>query len=100
MQLSELNAVSPIDGRYGNKTADLKSIFSEFGLISARVEVEIRWLQGLAGHPQIPEVPALSDEANAVLNKIVEKFSETDAAAIKDIEKTTNHDVKAVEYFI
>lgn len=100
MQLSELNAVSPIDGRYGNKTADLKSIFSEFGLISARVEVEIRWLQGLAGHPQILEVPALSDEANAVLNKIVEKFSETDAAVIKDIEKTTNHDVKAVEYFI
>lgn len=100
MQLSELNAVSPIDGRYGNKTAGLKSIFSEFGLISARVEVEIRWLQGLAGHPQVLEVPALSDEANAVLNKIVENFSETDAAAIKDIEKTTNHDVKAVEYFI
>jgi adenylosuccinate lyase len=100
MQLSELNAVSPIDGRYGNKTADLRSIFSEFGLISARVEVEIRWLQGLAAHPQIKEVPALSDEANSVLNDIVDHFSEADAATIKDIEKTTNHDVKAVEYFI
>lgn len=100
MQLSELNAVSPIDGRYGNKTVDLKPIFSEFGLISARVEVEIRWLQGLAGHPRIHEVPELSEEASSILNGIVEDFSETDAATIKDIEKTTNHDVKAVEYFI
>jgi len=100
MQLSELNAISPIDGRYGNKTAVLKSIFSEYGLISARVEVEIRWLQGLAEHPQILEVPRLSKEADSILNNIVVSFSEADAAAIKDIEKTTNHDVKAVEYFI
>ena len=100
MQLSELNAVSPIDGRYGSKTADLKSIFSELGLISARVEVEVRWLQALAEHPQIQEVPTLSEKANAELNAIVDDFSEADAEAIKSIERTTNHDVKAVEYFI
>ena len=100
MQLSELNAVSPIDGRYGSKTAELKSIFSELGLIGARVEVELRWLQALAEHPQIKEVPSLSDQANAELNSILDNFSEADAEAIKSIERTTNHDVKAVEYFI
>ena len=100
MQLSELNAVSPIDGRYGSKTAELKSIFSELGLIGARVEVEVRWLQALAEHPQIKEVPSLSDQANAELNSILDNFSEADAEAIKSIERTTNHDVKAVEYFI
>ena len=100
MQLTELNAVSPIDGRYGSKTADLKSIFSELGLIGARVEVEVRWLQALADHAQIKEVPTLSDTANDVLNTIVDNFSEADAEAIKSIERTTNHDVKAVEYFI
>lgn len=100
MQLTELNAVSPIDGRYGSKTADLKSIFSELGLIGARVEVEVRWLQALADHAQIKEVPTLSDTANDVLNAIVDNFSEADAEAIKSIERTTNHDVKAVEYFI
>lgn len=100
MELSSLTAVSPIDGRYGNKTDSLRTIFSEFGLIRCRVIVEVRWLQQLAANPQITEVPAFSEEANARLNAIVENFSELDAGSIKQIEATTNHDVKAVEYFI
>ena len=100
MNLSSLTAISPIDGRYGSKTSSLREIFSEYGLIKARVTVEIRWLQKLAAHPGIEEVPSLSDEANALLDSIVDNFGEADAQAIKDIEKTTNHDVKAVEYFI
>jgi adenylosuccinate lyase len=100
MELSALSAVSPIDGRYGSKTASLRDVFSEFGLIKYRVTVEVRWLQRLAGHTGIGEVPALSAEANGILDALVENFSEADAQVIKDIEKTTNHDVKAVEYFI
>ncbi|OMH32833.1 adenylosuccinate lyase [Motiliproteus sp. MSK22-1] len=100
MELSALTAVSPVDGRYGSKTAALRSIFSEFGLIRFRVEVEIRWLQQLSEHPQIKEVPAFSSEANGLLDKIVSEFSEADALRVKEIESTTNHDVKAVEYFI
>lgn len=100
MELSALSAISPIDGRYGSKTAALRPIFSEFGLIRARVEVEIRWLQRLASHEAITEVPAFSTEANALLDSIVANFSEENALRIKKIEATTNHDVKAVEYFI
>lgn len=100
MDLSALSAVSPIDGRYGSKTASLRDIFSEYGLIKRRVLVEVRWLQCLAQHPQITEVPALSAEANAALEDILKTFGEADAQRIKDIEATTNHDVKAVEYFI
>ncbi len=100
MDLSALTAVSPIDGRYGTKTAPLRTIFSEYGLIKARVLVEIRWLQQLARHPQIGEVPALSGEADQLLDAIATGFSETDAARVKAIEAATNHDVKAVEYFI
>ncbi|WP_271270347.1 adenylosuccinate lyase [Aliamphritea hakodatensis] len=100
MDLSSLTAISPVDGRYGSKTADLRPVFSEFGLIRARVEVEVRWLQKLAAHPQITEVPALSDAANAVLNQLVDNFGETEANRVKEIERTTNHDVKAVEYLI
>lgn len=100
MDLSALTAISPIDGRYGSKTAALRTTFSEFGLIKFRVLVEVRWLQQLAAHPAITEVPALSDNANAVLNEIVTDFTEAHALAIKNIEATTNHDVKAVEYFI
>ena len=100
MELSALTAVSPVDGRYGSKTADLRPIFSEFGLIRNRVLVEVRWLQQLAAHPQIPEVPALSDTANALLNGIVDNFGLADAERVKEIERTTNHDVKAVEYLI
>jgi adenylosuccinate lyase len=100
MKLSALSAVSPIDGRYGGKTEPLREVFSEFGLIKRRVLVEIRWLQCLAAHEGIPEVPALSKAANRTLNSIADKFREVDARRIKDIEATTNHDVKAVEYFI
>ncbi len=100
MELTALTAVSPVDGRYGSKTADLRPIFSEYGLIRFRVEVEVRWLQRLAAHEAITEVPALSAEANSLLNDLVANFSVEDAEQIKSIERTTNHDVKAVEYFI
>jgi adenylosuccinate lyase len=100
MDLSALTAVSPIDGRYGSKTSDFRPVFSEFGLIRARVEVEIRWLQRLADHDGVAEVPTFSDATNQQLNAIVDGFNETHAARIKEIESTTNHDVKAVEYFI
>ena len=100
MQLSSLSAISPVDGRYGSKTASLRPIFSEFGLIKSRVIVEVRWLQKLASNPAIEEVPPFSDAANAVLNDIANSFSETDALRVKEIESTTNHDVKAVEYFL
>lgn len=100
MELSGLTAVSPVDGRYGSKTAILRDIFSEFGLIKFRVQVEVRWLQKLAQTNAIAEVPAFSTEANAYLDAIVANFSEADAQRVKDIEATTNHDVKAVEYFL
>ena len=100
MELSALTALSPIDGRYGDKTTELRTIFSEYGLLKYRVQVEVRWLQKLASHPEIIEVPALSQSALAHLNQIVEQFNEDDAKRIKAIEKTTNHDVKAVEYFL
>ncbi len=95
-----LTAISPIDGRYAGKVDAFRTVFSEFGLIRYRVEVEVRWLQALAEHPQITEVASLSEEANTVLNDIVTHFSEADAQRVKEIEKTTNHDVKAVEYFL
>jgi adenylosuccinate lyase len=95
-----LTAISPIDGRYANKVDALRPIFSEYGLIRYRVEVEVRWLQALATEAKIVEVPALSIGAITVLSEIVSNFSEADAQAVKDIEKTTNHDVKAVEYFL
>ncbi|SFH37219.1 adenylosuccinate lyase [Modicisalibacter xianhensis] len=100
MQLSPLTALSPVDGRYEAKAERLREHFSEFGLIRARVTVEVRWLECLAAHPQIPEVPALSAEAKAFLDTLVSEFSVDDAARIKEIERTTNHDVKAVEYFL
>ncbi|AGH81907.1 adenylosuccinate lyase [Psychromonas sp. CNPT3] len=100
MELSGLTAVSPVDGRYGSKTAILRHIFSEFGLIKYRVQVEVRWLQKLAQTKEIAEVPAFSAQANAELDAIITQFSEKDAQRIKDIEATTNHDVKAVEYFL
>ena len=100
MELHSLTAVSPIDGRYGAKTADLRPIFSEYGLMRARFAVEIRWLQSLAAHPGIAEVPPFSATANARLDAMVGGFSEDDARRIKQIERTTNHDVKAVEYLI
>ena len=100
MELSALSAISPVDGRYGSKVKSLRPIFSEFGLIKYRVTVEVRWLQKLAATADIAEVPAFSEPANAVLDAIVANFSEEDAMRIKTIEATTNHDVKAVEYFL
>lgn len=95
-----LKAISPIDGRYASKTAPLNEVFSEYGLIAARVLVEVRWLQALARQNGITELPMPSDAAIAALDNIVDQFSEADAAEIKSIEATTNHDVKAVEYFL
>ncbi|EKN4687093.1 adenylosuccinate lyase [Yersinia ruckeri] len=100
MELSSLTAVSPIDGRYGDKVSALRAIFSEFGLLKFRVQVEVRWLQKLAACAEIKEVPAFDANANAYLDKIVAEFNEQDALRIKTIERTTNHDVKAVEYFL
>ncbi len=95
-----LTAISPIDGRYADKNEALRPIFSEHGLIRYRVLVEVRWLQALAAEPSLVEVARLSPEANYWLEQIVANFSEADASRIKEIEHTTNHDVKAVEYFL
>ncbi len=100
MSLSSLNAISPIDGRYAGKTASLRPYFSEFGLIHYRCLVEVRWYQFLAANKDIPELPSLSKEGSAYLDSIVESFSEQDAELVKNYESKTNHDVKAVEYFI
>ena len=100
MELNELTAISPTDGRYGSKTADLRAIFSEFGLIKYRVLVEVRWLQALSQNEAISEVPAFSQDATQKLDDIAAQFSLDDAQRVKDIERTTNHDVKAVEYFL
>jgi len=98
--MTPLTALSPIDGRYASKADSLRPYLSEFGLIKARVTVEIRWLQSLADNDDIGELSAFDADTNAFLNSIVDDFSESDAQVIKDIEATTNHDVKAVEYFI
>ena len=98
--LTALTAISPIDGRYGANTELLRTVFSEYGLIRYRVMVEVRWLQHLAANSQIAEVAAFSPEANAALNNLVDKFTIEQALRIKEIERTTNHDVKAVEYLI
>ncbi len=95
-----LTALSPIDGRYAGKVEAFRPVFSEYGLIRYRVEVEVRWLQALANQTEISEVPAFSEQANQRLNSIIDEFNEDDAQQVKDIEKTTNHDVKAVEYFL
>ena len=100
LPLSSLTAVSPIDGRYGSKTDQLRTVFSEYGLIRYRVMVEVRWLQHLANHEQITEVAPFSDEANAILNQLVDNFTVEQALRVKEIESTTNHDVKAVEYLL
>ena len=98
--LSQLTALSPLDGRYAEYTKDVRKIFSEFGLIHRRLQIEIRWLQALAAHPDIEEVPPFSKTALEYLDSIVRDFSLADAERIKDIESTTHHDVKAVEYFV
>ncbi len=100
MILTSLNAISPVDGRYHNKTTALQPYFSEFGLIRYRVIVEIRWLQRLAENPGIHEVHTLSAAANRFLDQLIANFDEKEAAIVKEREKITNHDVKAVEYYI
>ena len=100
MQLESLTAISPIDGRYAAKTEPLRAIFSEYGLIRQRVIVEVRWLQALSQNPEIKEIPVFSTAANSALDDIVERFEPEQARRIKEIERTTNHDVKAVEYFL
>jgi len=100
MELTTLTAISPIDGRYAEKTADLRPIFSEYGLIRHRVQVEVRWLQALSRHPGIAEAPPLSASAMHLLDGLAENFALADAQRVKDIERTTNHDVKAVEYWL
>jgi adenylosuccinate lyase len=100
MDLTALNALSPVDGRYASKVDDLRPIFSEYGLIRHRILVEIRWLQALAEAPEIAEVPPLSEHAKHLLDGIFDGFSEEDAQRVKNIESSTNHDVKAVEYFL
>ena len=98
--MNALTALSPLDGRYASKCDALRPFLSEFGLIHARVTVEVRWLQALANRPEITEVPPFSAATNAALDAIVANFSEDNANRIKEIERTTNHDVKAVEYFL
>jgi adenylosuccinate lyase len=100
MELTALTALSPLDGRYGGKTAILRDFFSEYALIKYRVIVEIEWLKALAAEPAIAEVPPFSAAAIAVLDGIADHFSVADAERVKSIEATTNHDVKAVEYFL
>ena len=100
LELSALTAVSPIDGRYGARTAKLRASASEYGLIRYRVIVEVGWLRALAAHAGVAEVPRFSANAEAFLDALLAGFGETDAARIKEIERTTNHDVKAVEYFL
>ena len=100
MELTSLTAISPIDGRYAAKVASLRPIFSEYALLRFRVLIEIRWLQTLAEIPQLKEVEALSPSAQQFLNQLLENFTERDAQRIKEIERSINHDVKAVEYFL
>ncbi|MBT8145993.1 MAG: adenylosuccinate lyase [Gammaproteobacteria bacterium] len=100
LPLSELTAISAIDGRYRNKTAPLAPYFSEYALIKYRTVVEIRWLKQLAGNPQIEETGTLTDSGSRFLDELINNFNLQDAKRVKEIESTTNHDVKAVEYFI
>ena len=100
MTFNNLTSISPIDGRYSDKTIPLKAIFSEFGLIKYRLLVEVRWLEAMSNNPHISEVPKFSPQSNAALMAIADNFSLEDAKSIKEIERTTNHDVKAVEYFL
>jgi hypothetical protein len=100
LPLTELTAVGPLDGRYASKVASLRPIFSEYGLIRFRVLVECRWLQQLAALPGVPEVPPFGPAATSLLDSIATGFSVTDAEDVKKIERTTNHDVKAIEYVL
>jgi len=100
MKLSSLTALSSVDGRYAGKTAALRPICSEFGLIHRRLIVEIRWFQALAAHAGVPELPALSEQAVAYIDRLIVDFNEAGARRVKEIESVTNHDVKAIEYYL
>jgi len=100
MELNELSAISPIDGRYRSKTSQLETIFSEFGLIKYRVIIEVEWLKAMSLNAGITEVPEFSKSALNHLDNLIKDFSIENAQKVKEIEKTTNHDVKAVEYFL
>jgi adenylosuccinate lyase len=100
MQPTALTALSPADGRYADKTAPLRPLFSEFGLIHHRLKVELAWLAALGEEPGVEEVPMLDTEARAFLDAMDREFSPADAESVKAIEATTNHDVKAVEYYL
>ncbi|MEC7992897.1 MAG: adenylosuccinate lyase [Pseudomonadota bacterium] len=100
MTYDTATALSPLDGRYASKLDPLRTIFSEYGLIARRLEVEVRWLQKLAETSEIPEVKPLSPTSNAHLEAVLTSFSSESATAVKTIERTTNHDVKAIEYFL
>ena len=100
MEFSPLTAVSSVDGRYAARTKPLREFFSEYGLIRYRVIVELRWFQALAGQAEMPEFPALSQQANEFIEALLANFDSNDASRVKEIESTTNHDVKAVEYFL
>ena len=100
MEFSSLTAISPVDGRYANKVEGLRRLLSEFGLIRHRVEVEVRWLEALAANPAIPEVPRFGEEEKQRLERLIRDFGPEQASRVKEIEATTNHDVKAVEYFL
>ena len=98
--INPIAALSPLDGRYAKSVEALRPIFSEYGLMRARVKVELSWLKALADEPKITEIPAFSDFTLAEIDKVIENFSLEDAAAVKAIEATTNHDVKAIEYWL
>ena len=100
MELTEITAISPVDGRYGRKTAVLRPYCSEHGLIHRRILAELRWFEALCDEPDLEELPGLSKNAKEFLSEIVSRFSPEDSAEIKRIEAETNHDVKAVEYFL
>lgn len=100
MSISTIMAISPLEGRYFDKMENIRPIFSEYGLMKCRVTIEIRWLQFLAEHAKLPELPPFNHHTTQLLNAIIEHFGEQDATRIKHIESGINHDVKAVEYFI
>ena len=100
MELSALTAISPVDGRYQNKTDALRSIFSEYGFFRFRIAVEIEWLKSLSNHADIKDLDTFTADSISFLDDIKNNFSIDDAIKIKELEQTTNHDVKAVEYFL
>ena len=100
MKIDTLKALSPLDGRYSHANTHLRDILSEYGLIKYRIRVEIEWFIHLSKQKSIPELPTLSIKDNKYLTDLINNFSEKDAVEIKKIEKKTNHDVKAVEYYL